>query len=50
MKHACNRDKARSYLLTIFLCSSAKIIIYYKKYLLWEIYLPSHMESIDKKW
>ncbi len=33
----------------IFLCSSAKIIIYHKNYLLWEIYLSSHMQSIDKK-
>ncbi len=32
----------------IFLCSSAKIIVYHKKYLLWEIYLSRHMKSIDK--
>ncbi len=32
----------------ISLCSSAKIIIYHKKYLLWEIYLSRHMKSIDK--
>ncbi len=32
----------------IILGSSAKIIIYHKKVLLWEIYPCRHMKSIDK--
>ncbi len=35
----------------IFICSSAKIIIYHKKYLLGEKYIRlGNMKSIDKKW